>query len=92
MQQLQSSTFLREEARAWLNRRDGSSEVIRIVPSIAPAAHQCYELYVAYEPDGESLGSILFDAQGYWIYDGYILSVQEQEQVAAFIINYVERI
>ena len=92
MQHLQSQTFLKEEARAWLNRHDGSSEVIRIVPSLAPVSHQCYELYIAYEPDSESLGRILFDIQGYWIYDGNTLSVQEQEQVAAFIINYVERI
>lgn len=92
MKQLQSKMFLKDEARAWLTHSDGSSEVIRIVPSLAPVMHQCYELYVAYEPNADSLGRLLFDDNSYWIYDGIILSVQEQEQVAAFIINYVERI
>ena len=36
------------------------------------------------------LGRILFDAKGYWIYDGQVLSIAEQEQVAKFIMNYVE--
>ncbi len=92
MQQLQSKVYLKEEARAWLTRNNGTSEVIRVVPSIGPSMQQCYELYVAYEPNGESLGRILFDDNLYWIYDGGYLSVQEQEQVASFIVNYVERI
>jgi hypothetical protein len=85
-------TFLRGDAKAWLNRCNGSSEVIRIVPAYAPVGHQSYELYIAYDQTSEILGRILFDRQGYWIYDGSDLSIIEQEQVAAFIINYVERI
>lgn len=84
-------TFLRAEAKAWLNRRNGSSEVIRIVPAYAPVGHQSYELYTAYDQTNEALGRILFDTQGYWIYDGSDLSIVEQEKVAEFIINYVER-
>jgi len=92
MQQLQLKTYLQGEAKAWLNRHNGSSEVIRVVPSAAPAGHQCYELYTAFEQEGENLGRILFDSQGYWIYDGNDLDIREQEQVAAFIIGYVERV
>jgi hypothetical protein len=92
MQQLKPIIFLKEEARAWLNREDGSAEVIKVTPGPAPAGHQCYQLSTAFEQTGENLGSILFDTEGYWIYDGNELQVREQEQVAAFIINYVERI
>ena len=92
MQQLQAKTYLQAEAKAWLNRHNGPSEVIRVVPSYAPPGHQCYELYTAFEHDGENLGRILFDSRGYWIYDGNDLDISEQEQVAAFIIGYVERI
>ncbi len=90
IQQLKSKIFLRDEAKAWLNRHNGASEVIRVVPSYAPVGHQCYELYAAYDETGENLGRVLFDADGYWIYDGNDLNVIEQEQVAKFIINYVE--
>jgi hypothetical protein len=92
MQQMQSKPFLSDGARLWLLRSNGPNEIIRVVPSLAPVMHKCYELYIAYETNGESLGRILFDEQDYWIYDGNILDVYEQEQVAAFIINYVERI
>ncbi|MEN0053146.1 MAG: hypothetical protein AAGC65_05735 [Mucilaginibacter sp.] len=90
--QLTVKIYLRGEAKIWLNRRNGASEVIRIIPAYAPAGHQSYELYTAYDQTGENLGRILFDAQGYWIYDGSDLGITEQEQVAAFIISYVERV
>ncbi|RCH56340.1 hypothetical protein DJ568_00315 [Mucilaginibacter hurinus] len=92
MPQLKSDTFLREEAKAWLNRNNGASEVIRVVPSYAPVGHQCYELYTAYDTTAENLGRILFDQENYWIYDGDNLSVAEQEQIAGFIINYIEKL
>jgi hypothetical protein len=79
MQQIQSKTYLQGEAKAWLNRGDGSSEVVRVLRADAPAGHQSYELYTAYDQIGENLGRILFDAQGYWIYDGNDLSITEQE-------------
>jgi len=45
-----------------------------------------YQLYDAYDGDCH-LGRILFDSNDYWIYDGEILSVYEQEQLASFIVN-----
>jgi hypothetical protein len=92
MQKTQLHTYISSEAKAWLNRDDESSEVIRVVRDHAPQGHQCYRLYPAYDPSAENIGRLLFDAGGYWIYDGNDLSVGEQEQVAAFIMNYVERI
>ena len=84
-------THLLTEAKAWLKRKNGPDEVVLIVPEIdngQPVIN--YSLYTAYEEQPHFLGRILFDAQGYWIYDGDILSIAEQEQVAKFIINYVE--
>jgi hypothetical protein len=42
-----------------------------------------YDLYIAYE--NAYLGRILFDDQGYWIYDGNELNIVEQEQLGKFI-------
>lgn len=36
----------------------------------------------------DSRGRILFDKNGYWIYDGNHLDTSEQEQLAAFIANF----
>ncbi|MFD2872029.1 hypothetical protein ACFS5N_06095 [Mucilaginibacter ximonensis] len=47
-----------------------------------------YELHKAYEQ--EYLGRILFDEQGYWIYDGEELTVAEQEQLGKFIQHNME--
>lgn len=47
---------------------------------------RCYQLFAAYE--NEYFGRILFDMQNYWIYDGTILSIDEQEQLAKFIIKW----
>ena len=88
---------LTRPANAWVKRRSGPDEIVRVVPVIGKAL--IYKLYVAYGtlgqdlPDGQNtdyLGRILFDAEGYWIYDGEILTITEQEQLARFIINYVE--
>jgi len=79
------------EAKAWVKRKSGPDEIVRIVPnSENKGAGLSYELYTAFDERPDYLGRILFDAQGYWIYDGENLSVTEQEQVARFIINYVE--
>jgi len=84
---------LDKEAKAWLKRRSGPDEIIRIVPLLDDyRAVTTYNLYTAFENAPDFLGTILFDAEGYWIYDGDILTVDEQEQAARFIINYVERI
>lgn len=84
-------TYLRDEVRVWLNRTDGKREVILIIPAYAPVGHQSYELYTAYDESRENLGRILFDDEGYWIYDGADLTVPEQEQISLFITNYLER-
>ncbi|MFC0513168.1 hypothetical protein ACFFGT_03115 [Mucilaginibacter angelicae] len=87
-----TNSYLTREAKAFVKRKHGPDEVIRIIPDrFHPKAAQCYRLYTSFDEDPDELGCILFDAQGYWIYDGSFLAVTEQEQVADFIINYVER-
>ena len=79
------------EAKAWIKRSQDASEIVRIVPHrISINGPASYNLFTAY--DENYLGRILFDAQGYWIYDGDIFSVVEQEQLAKFIINHEEMI
>ncbi|WP_143013886.1 hypothetical protein [Mucilaginibacter sp. OK268] len=86
-------SYLTREAKAFVKRINGPDEVVRIIPDrFYQKAAQCYRLYTAFDEDPDELGCILFDAQGYWIYDGDLLSVGEQEQLADFIINYVERL
>jgi len=81
--------YLIREANAWVKRKAGPDEVIRIVPDVGGEKIVIYNLYVAYGGN-DYLGRILFDQQGYWIYDGDIFSVVEQEQLAKFIINHEE--
>lgn len=84
---------LEREARAWLKRRSGADEIINVVPALEEyQAVKTYHLYTAYEAQPEFLGSILFDSDNNWIYNGTDLSITEQEQMAAFIINYQERL
>jgi len=83
--------YLIKEANAWVKRKMGPDEVIRIVPDAGGEKVVIYDLYVAYG-SSDYLGRILFDQQGYWIYDGDIFSVVEQEQLAKFIINHEEMI
>ncbi len=86
-----NQTYLATEAKAWLKRKYGPDEVVRIVPdSTDGQAVLTYLLYTAYDDQPDYLGKILFDRQGYWIYDGENLTIAEQEQVAKFIINHVE--
>ena len=81
------------EARAWLKRKNGPDEIVRVVPDIGnEAVVRSYNLYTAFDESPDYLGRILFDPQGYWIYDGETLTIAEQEQVAKFIINYTETI
>lgn len=78
------------EVKAWVKRKNSPDEVVRIIPAIKNEGRvTSYELFVAYDYP-EYLGRILFDENGFWIYDGIVFSVQEQEQLAAFIINYEE--
>lgn len=89
---IMNNTYLFKEAKAWVKRKSGPDEVVRIIPAMKTEGEiLSYELFVAYDqPD--YLGRILFDARGYWIYDGNVFSVTEQEQLAKFIISYVEAI
>lgn len=85
-------SYLTREAKAFIKRKNGPDEVIRVIPGPHRTAVQCYYLYTAFEERPVDLGCILFDLQGFWIYDGDLLSIGEQEQLADFIINYVERL
>jgi len=69
---------------AWIKRKKGPDEVISVMPDIQnmDATLVC-NLYSAFE--GAYLGRILFDDEGFWIYDGEQLTVNEQEQLAKFI-------
>jgi hypothetical protein len=88
---MMSNAYLVNNARAWVKRKNGPDEVIRIVLDLeSKDAELCYRLFTAYDEKPDYMGRILFDAQGFWIYDGDVLTVAEQEQVAKFIINYVE--
>ncbi len=76
---------------AWLKRKKGPNEVVRIVHDTESRdAAVTYRIYTAFEQQPDDWGSILFDEQGYWIYDGDILTVSEQEQLAKFIIYNME--
>ncbi|MHB8207144.1 hypothetical protein [Mucilaginibacter sp.] len=88
---MMNNAFLVNDARAWVRRKDGPDEVVRILlDTESREAVLCYRLYTAYDENPDYLGRILFDAQGYWIYDGNTLRIAEQEQLAKFIINYQE--
>jgi hypothetical protein len=90
---MMNNTYLDKEAKAWVKRKSGPDEILRIVPELnCKGTGRCYQLYTSFEENPDDLGRILFDAKGYWIYDGNELSIAEQEQVARFIINYVETI
>jgi hypothetical protein len=74
---------------AWLKRRKGPDEVVSVIPDTESTdATLVYRLRKAYED--EYLGRILFDDQGYWIYDGNELTVAEQEQLGKFIQHNME--
>lgn len=83
-----TKTFLTRESRIWLKRRAGEDAILRVVPdSHATGTTPNYALFSAFEEQPDFMGAILFDSEGYWIYDGNELSVTEQEQVAEFILR-----
>jgi hypothetical protein len=72
------------DARAWVKRKNGPDEIVRIVLDLENKdAKLCYQLFTAYDEEPDYLGRILFDVQGFWIYDGDLFTVAEQEQVAS---------
>ena len=74
---------------AWIKRKKEPDEVVRVIPDVQCVdAVLVYNLYSAYEMD--YLGRILFDDQGYWIYEGEVLTVAEQEQLGKFILHNME--
>lgn len=72
-------------ATAYLKKDNGHIQMVMVKPKIEDEQGSIYELFIAYE--NEFLGTILFDAKGYWIYDGNDLSVEESEDIAEFIIQ-----
>jgi hypothetical protein len=53
---------------------------------IFPDQGDGYQLYDALQE--RTIGRILFDADGNWIYDGTVLNIAEQEEVAGFLSGY----
>jgi hypothetical protein len=88
---MMTKRYLTREAKAWLKRNGEPGELVTVMPTISKNRGQCYELYTAFAHSSDYLGRILFDEEGYWIYDGNDLSVTEQEQVAQFIIGQAAR-
>lgn len=79
---------LAKESNIWLKRRAEQDTILKIIPDnpsdkIIPN----YALFTAFDDQPQYMGCILFDCNGYWIYDGNELSVNEQEQVAQFILR-----
>jgi len=88
-----NNSYLLNEAKAWVRRKNGPDEVVLIVLDLeCKDAEVCYKLFTAYDESPDYLGRILFDVQGYWIYDGDTVSIDEQEQLAKFITNHLESI
>jgi len=80
-------------AIAWVKRGETAHDVLQVIPDTDwKGKGLSYDLFTAYEPKPEYLGRILFDDEGYWIYDGDVLTIAEEEQVARFIINYVDKL
>jgi len=74
---------------AWIKRTTGPDEVINVIHDTqCTDAVSAYNLYTAF--DETYLGRILFDDEGYWIYDGDELTINEQEQLGKFIEHNME--
>jgi len=62
--------------------RTVSERWVRIFPDLGEG-HRLYDPLEELE-----LGRILFDGEGHWIYDGRMLSVAEQEDIAGYITGH----
>lgn len=90
---MMNNAYLINDVKAWVKRKNGPDEVVRIlIDPDSKDATLCYQLFTAFDEKPDCLGRILFDDQGYWIYDGETLTIAEQEQLARFIIGYIEHI
>jgi len=86
------NTGLVTEAKVWLKRKDGPGEIVRVVLDTGIGSQViAYNLYNAFEENSGYLGRILFDPEGYWIYDGSTLTIAEQEHLAKFITEYIKK-
>lgn len=84
-----NNSYLVNDAKAWVKRKNGPDEVVCVILDVeSKDAELCYQLFTAFDDNPDYLGRILFDAKGYWIYDGETLTIAEQEQLAKFIVNY----
>ena len=55
---------LLKEAKAWLKRKSGPDEIVRVVPDIENNdAVKAYNLYAAYEENPDHMGRILFESE-----------------------------
>lgn len=59
--------------------RTGAERWVRILPDEGEG-YQLYDLLAE-----RSVGRLLFDADDNWIYDGGILAIEEQEDIAGFV-------
>ena len=57
--------------------------VVALVDVWWPDQGDGYQLYDALQE--RNIGRILFDAEGHWIYDGHVLTLDEQEEIAGFV-------
>ncbi|MBL4678274.1 MAG: hypothetical protein JKY70_19030 [Mucilaginibacter sp.] len=62
--------------------RTGTERWVRILPD----AGEGYRLFDALEE--RYIGRILFDQDDHWIYDGTVLNVDEQEEIAGSITGH----
>src|SRR4051812_18775706 len=80
------------EAKVWIKGKNGTSEIIHVMlDHYVGTKVIAYNLYNAFDEHAAYLGRILFDLNGYWIYDGSVMSIDEQEQLAKFIICHVKK-
>jgi putative acetyltransferase len=80
---MMSKIFLEKPETTRLN----GEKWIRVVPG-TNGEYQLYDALSEGEREEVYLGRILFDLNGDWIYDGELLNVNEQEELAGFITNY----
>jgi len=72
-----------EVLKAWLRRAE-ADQILQLIP-LREGKVRVFVILPAHDLGAASLGRILFDSEGYWIYDGDSLKITEQEQLAAFI-------
>lgn len=75
---MMKNTGLITEAKVWVKRKNAPGEIIRVALDAGIGSKTiAYNLYHAFDDNPEYLGRILFDQEGYWIYDGSVLSIAE---------------